>query len=335
MKVIILLFMLSIGCLVHGQVASDYYNKPNQELYASVSQESTFVHKAGVLPCFKSVVQWAYKNREKYNFLSVAHIDSFGIVRITSRIDCQSLVSNVRPGAVTDCNLILTSCTNSLKIGFADLKSRDCGYLWRVSISKELVRLVSTLPDSIATVVSKAPHMSRGVDCSKSIDSIFEAIKLDSIRVADSVASATKSVSVPDTDTTTVNLAAPQMALDSIILLVSVDSVEERKQASVIFKRQLNLNDKKLSFETKIACLEFLIARKLRPLDLMERYLVVLKKLCSDKQAMYWAARVVVLPEQKYKCFRYLKCAQEECGTVQRLIDKIAFDREAYTIVPR
>ncbi len=330
----VLLLLLAMPFPVVGQVASDYYNKPTQELFATVSEESTFVHRAGFEPCFHGVLQWARKNRTKYNFLSVAAVDSLGIVRITSTFDCQSLFGPRRPGSLTECNLILTSSSNSLKIGYGDLKSRDCGALWRVSIQKELVSMISLLPDSTPSPAAPASYVSRGVDYTKGVDSIFEKIRADSIARADSVLQAQVKDSIagltsigPDEDTNSVDdetvSPADQAATDSIGAVVSRDSIVERKQAWLMFKGQPNLEKKKVDIETKLECIVFLLSNKMRKPECALTYLESLRKLSFDLESLYYAARKTVPPEEKYLCVLYYKKQQTECGKVQDLIEKI------------
>ena len=321
MNKLLLIILAFLVTLSYGQVASDYYNKPQQELFASVSQESTYVHKAGFIPCFQSVYNWANNNRAKYNFLSVSSNDSLGVVRVTTVLDCQSLTS--LPTQATY-NLIITSCSGALKIGFAELKTKACGVLWRISITKELIHAVAVLPDSVATSVVKVPHISRGlldsgylVDFDKALeraraDSVHSA---DSIRLADSVLK----IQVVEDNETAVSTVAAQLAVDSISDLVTKDSIAERGQALIIFKHQLDLK-KQVSVETKLECLEFLIRNNLRSPAQIDTYLTCLSKLCSDKQDLYYAARLTVTPEQKYMCVRYFKKAQDVSSKVQAML---------------
>ena len=328
MRIQILVFFLV--SLVSAQVASDYYNKPQQELFASVSQESTYVHKAGFTPCYKMVRQWAYENRDKYDFLSVASLDSLGIVRVTSSIDCQNLFGSKKLGVVAECNLILTSCSGSLKIGFADIKHKECGALWRGSITKELISRIAVLPDSVATPIVAVAHVNRGVDYTSSVDSIFEAIHKDSLaqarKVLDSLASVAKVVvAKTTTDSSQEGLSGAQRVADSLQVSVSVDSSAELEQARRIFKSQLTFKGK-VSLSTRLECLDFLLAHKLRSPDQAKAYLVTLHQLYSDKQALYYAARVTVLDDQKYLCVLYYKKAMEDCGRIQVQLDKFNED---------
>jgi len=318
---IVLLIFASIVC---GQVASDYYNKPQQELFASVSQESTYVHKAGFSPCYKMVRQWAYENRTKYDFLSVTSLDSIGIVRVTSSFDCQNLFGSKDKKIIADCNLILTSCSGCLKIGFADLKYRACGALWRSSITKELISKISALPDSIATPVVAVAHLSRGIDYTSSVDSIFEAIHKDSLaqakRISDSLASVAVAVS-SKTTTDSQDMGRAQRTADSLQVLVTVDSSVELDQARKIFKSQLTLKGK-IDLSTKLECLDFMLSHKLRTEEQAKAYLTTLKQLYSDRQALYYAVRVIVPDAQKYLCVLYYKKAMEDCGRIQVLLER-------------
>src|SRR5271157_2061259 len=327
------LFLLATGSVAFGQVASDYYNKPSQELFESVSQESTFVHHGGFFPCFKSVLQWAQKNREKYNFLSVTSVDSLGIVRVTSSFDCQHLHSVNRPGLLTPCNLILTSRSNSLAIGFADLKSRDCGVLWRVSIEKELVRLISLLPDSVPSPSAPvARHLYRGLGYPGSVDSIFDAIRADSIahadsvfqaHISDSIAALAQTAAAVDVDTTA------RRETDSIGVVVRKDSVEEHKQAAAIFKDNPVLKGKEVTTDAKLDCLVFFHSNKLRTVEQVRTYLVCLEKLFNDGMSFYYAARKMVSPDQKHLCLLSYKKLQGDYGKVQAMLYRMeGGDRE-------
>jgi hypothetical protein len=330
----VLLFLLATGNVALAQVASDYYNKPSQELFESVSQESTFVHRGGFLPCYKCVRQWAKENRDKYNFLSVACSDSFGIVRVTSSFDCQYLHGGNRPGMLTACNLILTSCSNSLKIGFADLKSRDCGALWRISIEKELVHLISLLPDSVPSPSNPvaAVHIYRGLGYPGIVDSIFDAIRADSIahadslfhaHISDSIAALGRIASAVDADSAAGIFAAAHREIDSIGIVVHKDSVEEQNLAAIIFKGQPVLKGKNVTTDAKLDCLVFFLSNKLRTVEQVKAYLVCLEKLCNDQMALYYAARKVVSPEQKYLCVLYYKKLQGDYGKVQAMLYKL------------
>jgi len=324
--------LASLAHMASGQVASDYYNKPSQELYESVSQESTFVHRAGFLPCFKSVLQWARRNRDKYNLLSVTSTDSLGMVRVTSTIDCQPLFGSRRAGAITECNLILTSCTNSLKIGFADLKSKDCGALWRVSIEKELVHAISLLPDSVASpAVSATIHVVRGLGYTKGIDSIFDAIRADSIARSDSifhahVVDSIAALSRKDNDldsAANAQIETRRAQTDSISAVVQKDSVDEQKRAATIFEGQPVLKGKNVTTEAKLDCLVFFLSNRLRTKEQVKAYLQSLEKLCSDEMCLYFTARNVVSPDQKYLCMLYYKKMQSDYGKVQAMLLKM------------
>jgi hypothetical protein len=315
------MLVASIGCLVQGQVASDYYNRPQQEMFASVAQESTYVHKAGFLPCFSSVYNWANKNRAKYNFLSVTANDSLGIVRVTSAFDCRNLFGDSTRHDSSVCNLIITSFSGNLKIGFADIKSKQsCGALRRISIQKEIVHIVSLLPDSVATVV-KAPRVSKGIGDTgylSSFDIALAKVKADSIKSADStrVVDSVAKIVIISSNTPSVSPVDAQRVVDSIALIFNRDSVAERQQALLIFKKQLDLN-KPVSVDTKLECLDFLIGHNFRTVAQVQDYLIYLSKLCQDRVDLFYAARLIVIPEQKYLCVRYFKKAQNEYSKVQ------------------
>jgi hypothetical protein len=247
---------------------------------------------------------------------------------VTSIFNCRGIFGDsTRRGDTSVCNLIITSYSGCLKIGLADIESRqDCGALQRVSIQKELVRVVEQLPDSVATV-SKFPHISKGVGDSgylSTFDVALEKIridslhKVDSVRVFDSISRVVGVGVVSDDvlflDSTKVFKA--QLIVDSISTILDRDSVAERKQALIMFKGQLDLR-KSISVETKLECVEFLIAHSLRSSSQVSGYLDYLSRLCQDRQDIYYAARLVVDPSHKYMCVRAYKKAQDEYSRVQ------------------
>jgi hypothetical protein len=58
-------------------------------------------------------------------------------------------------------------------------------------------------------------------------------------------------------------------------------------------------------------------------LEQVRTYLGSLEKLCSDEMSLYFAARNVVSPDQKYLCMLYYKKMQSDYGKVQAVIAKI------------
>jgi hypothetical protein len=52
-------------------------------------------------------------------------------------------------------------------------------------------------------------------------------------------------------------------------------------------------------------------------------YLVVLKRYCDDRQAMYYAARRTVPDNQKHLAVAYMHKAQADCGRVQAMIERL------------
>jgi hypothetical protein len=260
-------------------------------------------------------------------------MDSLGIVRVTTTVDCQPLFGGHRAESIVECNLIITTFTNSLKIGFADLKSKDCGALWRVSIEKELVHAISLLPDSVASpTVSPATHVARGLGYTKGIDSIFDAIRADSIarsdsifhaHVVDSIAALSRKDTEPDSAAARAETASERARTDSLEVVVHNDSIEEQKRAEVIFRGQPILKGKKVTTDSKLDCILFFLSNRLRTSEQVKTYLNSLEKLCSDEMSLYFAARNVVSPDQKYLCMLYYKKMQSDYGKVQVMIARV------------
>ena len=109
--------------------------------------------------------------------------------------------------------------------------------------------------------------------------------------------------------------------VDSISAIVDRDSILELSAAMVFYKKQLQL--KKYQLDTRLECLEFLLANKCRTKAQATAYLVVLKRYCDDRQAMYYAARRTVPDNQKHLAVAYMHKAQADCGRVQVMIERL------------
>jgi hypothetical protein len=159
---------------------------------------------------------------------------------------------------------------------------------------------------------------------SQNIDSLWAAIRQDSITAA-----ATSHV-LQIEDSRPAPAAEPQPEppserdrdlADSISAIVDRDSILELSAAMVVFKKQLQL--KKFQLSTRLECLEFLLANKCRTKAQATAYLVVLKRYCDDRQAMYYAARRIVPDNQKHLAVAYMHKAQVDCGRVQVMIERL------------
>ena len=109
--------------------------------------------------------------------------------------------------------------------------------------------------------------------------------------------------------------------VDSIGVIVDRDSILELSAATVFYKKQLTC--KKYQLDTRLECLEFLLTNKLRTKAQATAYLVVLKRYCDGRQAMYYAARRTVPDNQKHLAVAYMRKAQDDCGRVQVMIERL------------
>lgn len=159
----------------------------------------------------------------------------------------------------------------------------------------------------------------------KAFDDAVAKAKADSIYSSDSVR-LTASEVIKVVDSFSIDTAKVQRIVDSIVDIVSKDSVEEYGKAVLMFKGQLNLK-KSVSVEIKLSCLEFLIRYDLRRSDQVTSYLTCLSKLCKDRQDLYYNARQIVDPGQKYLCMGYFKRAQAEYGKIQEILVSHKFTR--------
>jgi hypothetical protein len=338
-KHIALYLLFAIGSF--AQEPSDYYNKPVQELRekTGICWDTTIIHRAGYKQCNHEISQWADKNSVKYNFLSTAFNKDSGVVQITLLADCRSL----RSGKVSEYFMVLTSRSNSLKIAFENIKShaKDCRAGFRNSIKTEIAHVISGLPDSIAWN-DNSGYPSRGLGYpgfpaadSQNIsatDSIFAAIRADSIRLADSIAhlfERADSIARADSmarskSNAAIDTAALQKEIDSIASVVSADSIDIYRRDPVMFKNQPILQDRNRTVEARVDCLTFLLAHKARPASAVAEYLKELKKYCLDKQSFYYSVRKVISEEEKIVNMRCFKKSQENSAQVQALLDKLA-----------
>jgi hypothetical protein len=156
------------------------------------------------------------------------------------------------------------------------------------------------------------------------MDSLWAVVR------ADSITAAATSRAMQIADTRPAPSAEPQpeppsernrYLVDSIGVIVDRDSILELSAATVFYKKQLTC--KKYQLDTRLECLEFLLTNKLRTKAQATAYLVVLKRYCDGRQAMYYAARRTVPDNQKHLAVAYMRKAQDDCGRVQVMIERL------------
>jgi hypothetical protein len=159
---------------------------------------------------------------------------------------------------------------------------------------------------------------------SQNMDSLWTVVR------ADSITAAAGKAAIQLADSRQAPAAEPQPEppserdrdlVDSISTIVDRDSMLELSAAMVFYKKQLTC--KKYQLNTRLECLEFLLANKCRTKAQATAYLVVLKKYCDDRQAMYYAARRTVPDNQKHLAVAYMRKAQDDCGRVQVMIERL------------
>ncbi len=328
------------------QEPSDYYNKPlkHQELRqrSGICTDTVVSHGAGFRQCFQEMYRWIDKNKDKYNFISVATAGDSGIVQATLPLDCSAMHNE----PASQYYLVLASSSASLKISFEEIQTRekDCRAGLRKSIRSEIIQTVQSLPDSVEWNKTHPPRglcfpesvVTSSKTASKSDSSvarIFETIRADSARVADStrrVFQRYDSIARADSlalarTTPPLDTAAVQEEMDSIMAVAAGDSIHLRGLEAVLFKKQPTvLNEKKINVATRLECLRFFRERNLRPDSSMAEYLAILDKYCSDKQNFYYSLRKLLDEEQKYRCTRFFMKCQEDHERVGEYLSKIA-----------
>jgi hypothetical protein len=337
---ILVLICFSLLSAAFGQDASDYYNKPVHELQEKIwVQNTALAHTGGFVQCYDEIRQWANKNRGKLQFKSVTSVDSSGIVQLILHSDCRGLRSK---GPVLEYYMVLNARTDSVKIEFWNIepKSKECGALYRKSLKKEIADLISVFVDSakythipykgFGDPQSQVQHKPDQVAKSDNItDSIFGIIKRDSIaqqRAKDSIASIQAQEDV-QTEAPVKNLAAAQMAADSMVALVEADSMALHPVEMEIFKGQLTCRGK-IDVCKRVDCLQFLLSNKLRSPTDVQKYLISLQKYCNDKCEMIMAARATLPDEDKYLAMAAFRRAREDCAKVQGLSVRILLSKE-------
>jgi hypothetical protein len=339
MKIQALLCLSFVG-IACGQEAADYYDRNVHELQEKIYVQDTVLgHAGGFSQCYHEMQNWADKKRREAPFKSVTAIDSIGVVQLIIRTDCRGLRST---GAVLEYYMALTANTDSVRVEFWNInpKSKECGALFRISLEKEIADLVSAFIDSTrythipnrgfgeslvlaprkTDVLGKTDHVT---------DSLFDIVKKDSIekqRLKDSLATLYAKEEVR-TEEPVRNLAAAQMAADSLLALVENDSITLRPMEPVLFKGQLTCKGK-IDVPVRIECLQFLLIKKLRSAADVLKYLTALQKYCVDKAEMIKAVRLTLADEDKYKAMLTYRHALEDCTKVQGLSERISLSKE-------
>jgi hypothetical protein len=335
-----IVFFSFMAINIFAQEPADYYDKPVQEIRekSGICWDTAVIHKAGFRQCYREISRWISENRSKYDFLSVAFNKDSGVVQISLLSDCRSL----RSGKVTDYYMILTSRSDSLKIAFENIRplSKECRAGLRNLMKAEIVHKVAGLADSVWWNKNMGPSLGLVVtgqgEPVTHIDSIsdrvFAAMKADSIRVGDSITRLifrNDSIAIADSialsqKETALDTAAIQKEIDSISAVVEADSIVVHRNDLVMFKNQSILKEKNLSIETRLECLEFLLAHKARSVLSVTEYLTSLKKYSADKQSLYYSVRKTIAAKDKFACTHYFKKSQGDCAHIQSLLDRLA-----------
>jgi hypothetical protein len=341
MKFLVLIYVLFTSA-VFGQEAADYYDRPIHELQEKLwVQDTVLSHTGGFPQCYHEMQDWARKNKANLQFKSITSVDSSGVVQLIIRSDCRDLRSK---GPVLEYYMTMTAKTDSVRIEFWNInpKSKDCGALFRRSLKKEIAEFIATFMDSAKYV--HVPYKGFGDPQSKPerktdritrtdhfTDSIFGIVRTDSIaqqRAKDSIASIPVEADV-EPDEPDKNIAAAQMAADSVAAIVEKDSAALRPIEVSIFKGQLSCRGK-IDVAARIECLQFLISHKLRSAPDVLRYLTSLQKYCNDKCEMIRTARATLPDEDKFRAVGAYRHAQDDCTKVQGLSERITLSKEEY-----
>jgi hypothetical protein len=321
-------FMLNI----FGQEASDYYNRPLQELLEKIPgqvQDTTLVHSGGLLQSYYTLQQWAYEKRDDH-LKSVCHYDSICSVQLILHSDCQAQKAN---GPVFEYYMALTSFSKSIKIEFWNInpKLKDCDKLYRKSLESEVINLIRSFVDSTqyihkpCTGYSPKKIIRISIDTShKDIDSIFDCVIKDSIaqHIKDSI-NEIKNVAPIPIESQKINLDSANKIFDSLSTTVDADSVILYRAEPIFFKKQISCKGS-IDIDTRLQCVGFFLTNKLRSSEEMSKYLMALQKFCVDKCEMIKVLRLILPDEQKYKAVATFHKIQNDCKHIEDLVYQIA-----------
>jgi hypothetical protein len=314
---------------VFGQEASDYYNRPVQEIMEKIPgqiQDTGITHSGGFLQSFYEIQNWADKKRNDAHFKSIAFLDSLGTVQLVLHSDCQTLRST---GPQFEYYMGLISFSKSIKIEFwnIDYKKKDCDKIFRKSLENEVASLTRSFVDSTLYIhkpcrglqVASVPHRFFTDSFPQNeIDSVFECVKKDSIiHFKDSLNAVTSITQTPETPK--IDLDSARRVLDSLSIIVDIDSVSLYHAELSFFKTghttQISCKGK-IDIGIRLECVNFLLSNKLRSSVEISKYLIMLYKFCIDKSHMIKAVIVTLQDDQKWKAVSAYHRAQEVCGLI-------------------
>jgi hypothetical protein len=328
LKIFILIF-ICIALNISGQEASDYYNRPVQEVMEKISgqiQDTTLMHSGGFLQAYYEIQDWANKKTDDAHFKSITSFDSLGIVQLIMHSDCQELKSN---GPNFDYYMNLTSLSKSIRIEFwnIDYKKKDCDKGFRRSLETEVANLIRGFVDSTLYIhkPSKGLQVRHVVQrraildssAQDAVDSIFEHIRKDSIvqYSKDSLDAVLSAIKVEPAKAPKINIDSANKVLDSLERIVDADSVSLYHEELSFFKKQLSCKGK-IDVDARLKCIDFFLSNKLRSPVEISKYLIMLYKFCTDKSHMIEAAIITLPEEQKWKAVLVYHQTQEVCGII-------------------
>ena len=347
MKYLILIF-ICVALSIYGQEASDYYNRPVQEIMEKIQgqvQDTSLVHSGGFSQAYCEVQDWAKKKTSQVpfqdqaagqvqssnyidsHFKSVTSYDSLGVIQLIMHSDCQGLKSN---GPNFDYYMSLTVFSKSIKIEFwnIDYKKKDCDKGFRKSLETEVTNLIRDFVDSTLYIHKPSKGLQvihiiqRRILLDSSIqnyDSIFECAKKDSIVQCskDSLDAVLSSIKIEPTEAPKIDIDSANRVLDSLEKIVDADSVSLYHEELSFFKKQISCKGR-IDVDTRLECVDFFLSNKLRSSVEISKYLIMLYKFCTDKSHMIKAVTVTLPDEEKYKAVAAYHRAQEVCGGISR-----------------
>lgn len=333
-KNIILYLFFATGCC--AQDTSDYSKEALLKVRerTGICWDTVVAHKAGFKQCYHEASRWINRNKAKYRFLVTAFNTDSGSIQVALLSECKLL----KKTPATEYYMVLASSSNSFRISYENINplSKDCMAGLRNAMKVEIINSIMALPDSLEP---RPPNPNRGLGFSErsplcapsTLDSVFQAIKTDSIRKADSVArAALRADSVAKANSLalskyngSLDTAVLQREADSIASVVEADSIDMRKRDCAIFKGQSILKGKKMSFGTRMECLQFMLSKNLTTVQKAIEYLTALKKYCADRQCLFFSLRYLVDDEDKTMCMLYFRKARDEDARIQAELERL------------
>jgi hypothetical protein len=317
---------------IFGQEASDYYNRPLQELLEKIPeqiQDTTLTHSGGFLQSYYTLQQWADEKRDD-RLKSVCHYDSAGVVQLILHSDCRAQKAN---GPIFEYYMALTSFSKSIKVEFWNInpKLKDCDRLYRKSLEGEVVNLIRGFVDSTKYIHRPCTGYSSSMKKSsripldtshRDVDSIFDYVKKDSIvqHGKDSIDGLKNTVVSVVVEVSKTNIDSANRVLDSLERVVDADSVSLYHEELSFFKNHISCKGR-IDVGTRLECIDFFLgnnplSKRLRSAAEVSKYLVMLYKFCVDKSQMIGAVIVTLPDEQKWKAVSAYHRAKEVCGLI-------------------